>query len=144
MANPPYNDGNIPYDKNAVTGLFAFAAQGRKVTADTEGFFGFSAGKATNTSINVLAPARSGGLVRGLQLLVTYAGQTQPEIIDYDTQFAYDRQYPTDTPITIASSGGEYLPLSVTFSILPNQGVAINLDLEFGRASTYTHRKVWA
>lgn len=144
MANPPYNDGNEPYEKNAVPGFFGFAGQGRKVTADTEGFFGFSAGKATNTSINVLAPARSGGVVRNLQLLVTYSGQAQPEIIDYDTQFAYDRQYPTDTLITIASSGGEYLPMSVTFTILPNQGVAINLNLEFGRASTFTHRRVWS
>lgn len=140
MVDPIY-DPNTPYNADLVTGILGFGAQGKNVVADTEGFFGFSAGKATNVIFNVIAPPRSGNLVRNLFLTLTQAGNPTPEIITYDPNYVYERQLPNDTAVTVVTSGGPYVETTQTFQVAPNSLLVVSITLQFTSAFAQYQRR---
>ncbi|WP_216726075.1 hypothetical protein [Hymenobacter siberiensis] len=142
MVNP-VTDPSTPYAPDLVDGLLGFGPVGRIVLADTEGFFGFAAGKAANVIFNVIAPARSGNLVRNLFLTLTItAGTNPPEIITYDASYVYERQLPVDTPVTIQTSGGPYVETTQTFQVAVNSLLVVNVPLQFTWAfANYVRRR---
>ena len=138
----PIFDPATPYAPDLVDGFQGFAPQGRNVVADTEGFFGFSAGKAANVIFNVIAPARSGNLVRNLFLTLTIqVGTATPEIITYDASYVYERQMPTDTPVTITTTGGPYVGTTQTFQVAVNSLLVVNVPLQFTWAFAHYVRR---
>ena len=140
----PIFDPSTPYAPGLVDGFLGFTPQGRNVVADTEGFFGFAAGKATNVIFNIIAPPRSGNLVRNLILTLTITtGTNPPEVITYDANYVYERQLPVDTPITITTTGGPYVETTQTFQVATNSLLVVNMPLQFTWAFAHYVRRIY-
>lgn len=125
-------------------GIAGVGSQARNILADTEGFFGFSIGKATNVIFNVVAPPRSNNQIRDLLLTITFPNQPAPEQINYDQSFVYERVLPFDTPITLATIGGQYTETSQTFSIAGNTIASVLVSLQFKQAYALAARGIWS
>lgn len=141
MLIPP-TDPNTAYSPNLVDGFFGFTPQGRNVVADTEGFFGFAAGKSTNVVFNVIAPARSGNLVRNGALTLTVQYGTTTEVIPYDAAYVYERTLDLNTDISFSTNGGLYIATTQTFRIPDNSLKVVTVRLQFTSAfACYVRRK---
>ena len=126
----------MAFDKESVPGFFGWAPQGKRVLADTAGFFGWSAGRATNLLLSFLSPPGANTIRIPLTITLSYGGNSV--IISYNPDFPrIERQLPTNTPIsvTITTASAFYQPASDTFIIATNQVVSRVIQLQFAAAS---------
>lgn len=127
----------MAFDKDSVAGFLGFAAQGKRVVADTAGFFGWSAGRATNLLLSFQPPLGASTVRAPLTLTLSYGGNSV--IISYNPDFPrLERQLPTNTPITIATTSTYYQPTSDTFQIGTNQVVSRIIQLDFAAPALAT------
>ena len=127
----------MAFDNESVPGFFGWALQGKRVLADTAGFFGWSAGRATNLLLGFLPPPGASTVRTPLTITIAYGGNSL--IISYDPNFPrLERQLPTNTAITVTISTASpyYEPVSITFVIGTNEVVSKNIQLAFTQASS--------
>lgn len=128
----------MAYDPEESLGyFFGFGTQSRKILADTEGFFGWSAGRSTNLIINLVPPA---GLRVRQPLTLTLSWQGGGQSIDYDPSFDLQRTVPTNTLITLSTVNSWYEPVTLTFTVPVGVVVPVTVPLVFASAYTYAIR----
>ena len=129
----------MAFDIESVQGFQGFGAQSRKVLADTEGFFGWSAGRASNLLINLLPPPRINAIRGPLTVTLAYGSTSQD--ITYDPNFKLERTLPTDTLITLTTTSPWYVPISQTFTIPANTVQTVSVQLAYPQAYAFVNRK---
>ena len=125
----------MSFDKESIPGFFGWAPQGKRVVADTAGFFGWSAGRATNLLLSFLPPVGANTIRTPLTITIAYGGNTV--IVSYDANFPrLERQLPDNTPITITTDSTYYNQTSITFQIGTAQVVSRIIQLDFALAAS--------
>jgi hypothetical protein len=87
-------------DYIADPGLLGVGFGIRKVVSDVEGFFGFGFSKNTNAVFFVQNMV--GQPLQGNTISVSWPGGSD-SIVNYDPTVLYERNYPTDTPLTVST-----------------------------------------